>query len=526
MNSTKFSKINYFALVRDLILIGFIFFFLYTAANYIIFNPADIKFQTSSIKIYDKQDNFLWEISKENSVQNTPVALNEIPASCKQGLISIEDRSFYSNIGIDIKGIGRLLISFVSNGSLGGGSTISQQVIKNYHNNIYNRNIVDKYREILYGIKLNSYYSKDKILEMYLNNVYFGDLNYGIGSAAENYFGKKVSELTLSECAYLAGIPQWPGIYNPNSNIEKGKKRQLQVLEAMADENYISKEVMSSAFNESLDLKIVIKEVRAPHFIQYIKDKYGFYTINSPSISELKTTYDYQFHKNILSLTRKDISTANLPDLNNAAVVVLDKKDLSVMIGSQDFFNDKINGSFNSALGLRQPGNTLKPLFFNYLIDYSKEINNPIANLTSENYINFENYLREFSPEDKPLELCDEEFLLKGCEISLFNLTQIYHLMLNGYKVNDINSQTNLNREPIDSELSHYFNLMSKEYLGYKIILGDTSNMKDTFAIATNGEYTIGVWMGNTKGEVVEGLNSESTSEVLSKDIINYILQK
>src|SRR5690606_29024179 len=145
----------------------------YLTFKFISFDPSKIEFVTTSSKIYDRNGEFLWGISKDNAVKNTPVKLETVPSYCIDAVVAVKDKTFWENIGVDINGMGRLLISIFTNGSSGGGSTISQQVIKNYTQNIYSRDPLDKVHEILYAIRLNSYYSKEEILEMYLNNIYF-----------------------------------------------------------------------------------------------------------------------------------------------------------------------------------------------------------------------------------------------------------------------------------------------------------------------------------------------------------------
>lgn len=216
-------------LAKMLVLMLILSIFAYSIAKYVTFDAKALTFETTSSKIYDKDMALLWEISKGNAVRNKPISINDVPRECKNAIVSIEDRTFWSNIGVDLKGLARLGISLFSKGSLGGGSTISQQVIKNSFQNIYNRDPLDKLNESIYSIKMNSVISKETILEMYLNNIYFGNLNYGIESASLDYFNKTSSELNLAECSYLLGIPQWPGVYNPFGNQERGKVRQKRI---------------------------------------------------------------------------------------------------------------------------------------------------------------------------------------------------------------------------------------------------------------------------------------------------------
>lgn len=167
------------------------------------------------------------------------VSLNSIPKTCKDSLIAIEDKTFYTNSGIDRNGILRLYVSLVPGINIGGGSTISQQVIKMSSDRFYRRNILDKFKEIVWSIRLNKEFTKEEILEKYFNNAYYGDFNYGIQSASKEYYGKDVSELSLDECAYLGGIPQLPNVYRPIDGVptREGLERQQRVLNALEDLN-------------------------------------------------------------------------------------------------------------------------------------------------------------------------------------------------------------------------------------------------------------------------------------------------
>lgn len=184
---------------------------------------------------------FHWELT-DDYVKNKPVKLATIPINCQKATIAIEDRTFYANIGIDVNGIARTIISLVDSSIPSAGSTISQQLVKNSFQKVYDRDIVYKVYEMIYAIRLNTLLTKNEILEAYLNNIYYGNYNYGIASAALDYFGKDVQTLTLSECAYLAGLPQLPEVYNPQKNLVLGLARKDLVLQAMLDSRALSEE--------------------------------------------------------------------------------------------------------------------------------------------------------------------------------------------------------------------------------------------------------------------------------------------
>ncbi len=575
--------------------------FLYLIAQYLGFAPNDLAFITRSSKIYDTNDTFLYEISKDNAVKNTPISFEEIPRDCIDAIVSIEDKTFWKNIGVDINGIGRLGLSLIAGGSNSGGSTITQQVIKNAYQKIYNRSPVDKINEIIYAIKLNQYFSKEQIMMMYLNNVYFGNLNYGIQSASEDYFGKKAIDLNLAQCSYLVGIPQWPGIYNPYGQIDKGKVRQKEVLTAMLNNGYITQSEMDGALTFELPFNFKGFEVRAPHYIQYLQDKYGIMNgssnpaiiknvdFNSPH--KIYTYYNYNLHKYILDLAKTEVTKNKDKNINNAAVVVLDSNSqLLTMVGSVDFFDDNINGKFNSALGYRQPGTSLIPLIHlsaydngfdtlklnknspyqvNVLLDDKNQLVD-VKNFDGSQsmYITLEDALKnnlaipaveatqelglpKFTdtltslniqrPKDSKI-WCNEVSVLEGCEVNLLDLTQAYNVIKHRGVYNNVNEI----REIVDDTSIIYINDQSqpksvnskliaaitkvesildttKNQKSWVIIKGDTINNKDTFVIAYNDQYTIGIWAGNTKGEEMNGITSDTVAIPILENIIKYL---
>lgn len=165
----------------------------------------------------------------------------EVPQHCINAIVAIEDKTFWQNNGVDGNGIIRMVMSIIPGSSASGGSTISQQIIKIATDRFYNRTIFDKITEIIWAMKLNQVKSKEEILDIYLNNAYFGGYNFGAQAASMEYFKKDISELNLDECAYLMGIPQSPNNYAPvnEENKKRGEERKEQVLEAMRKEGYI-----------------------------------------------------------------------------------------------------------------------------------------------------------------------------------------------------------------------------------------------------------------------------------------------
>ncbi|MFL0252742.1 transglycosylase domain-containing protein [Clostridium neuense] len=178
--------------------------------------------------------------------------INDIPNNLKNAVVATEDRRFYQHGAFDFISIGRALITDIKEGKFKeGGSTITQQLAKNlFLSN--DKTIKRKFKEIFFTMELERRYTKDQILEMYLNVIYYGSNVYGVENASERYFNKSLKKLSLSECSMLAGIPQAPNDYNPEKHIDKAKKRQKIVLNAMVKSGFINKKVQENAWNKSL----------------------------------------------------------------------------------------------------------------------------------------------------------------------------------------------------------------------------------------------------------------------------------
>jgi membrane peptidoglycan carboxypeptidase len=179
--------------------------------------------------------------------------LDSIPADLKNALIAVEDKRFYSHFGVDFIGIGRALFTNIKEGEIReGGSTISQQLVKNLFLEP-EKSFSRKFKEMILTFRLERSYTKDEILEMYLNVVYFGAGAYGVQDASRTYIGKDVEVLSLGECAMLAGLPQAPTAYNPQKHFDKAKKRQAEVLSAMAELGYDA-DVLQRTGKEEIDI--------------------------------------------------------------------------------------------------------------------------------------------------------------------------------------------------------------------------------------------------------------------------------
>lgn len=365
------------------------------------------EFETS--RMYDRNGKVLYEFF--GTGRRTKVPLDQISQYLINGTISIEDKTFYTNPGVDYVGIARGLVGSVMAGEVvGGGSTISQQVIKQIVLTEQERafdlesRIRRKGLEIVLAQELSTQYTKDEILELYLNEIYYGNLAYGIEAAANTYFKKPAKDLTLGQAALLAGMPQLPNVYDPylytEDNVIPGitlgdgwvdpnynlgdvsptKWRQVAVLRQMVDNAYVTEAEARQVAGEDLVFAGPEVPLNAPHFVFYVRrqleEQYGP-QFATQGIS-VYTTIDLDLQRTAQQIASERISEIKERNIHNASVVVMQPNTGQVlaMVGSVDynlteqtttpeFDGNVLDGQVNVATSLRQPGSALKP--FTYL---------------------------------------------------------------------------------------------------------------------------------------------------------------
>lgn len=223
-------------------------------------------------RVFDRTGNEV--IAEFFTEKRVVLSLKEIPDNLKNAFISIEDVRFYNHIGVDLKGITRAMVVNIRRGSMRqGASTITQQLSRNVFEKITNeKTLKRKLKEALFSFYVEKRYSKEQILEFYLNQIYLGNGAYGVGAAARKFFNKDVKDLTVAECAVIAGIPQRPSFYSPLNNVEASKRRRNAILSRMFQQKYITKEQYEASLLENLVVKRADTLVnKAPYFIDYIK---------------------------------------------------------------------------------------------------------------------------------------------------------------------------------------------------------------------------------------------------------------
>jgi len=342
-------------------------------------------YMTPSVRITDRNGHLLYEILAETGGRNTVLAIENFPQCMKDATIAVEDKYFYSNPGVDITGILRALWINIRGGeTIAGGSTITQQVARNLlmtQEERTERTLRRKLREALLAWQMTRKLSKDEILALYLNQMNYGGMAYGVEAAAQTYFGKPASELLLPECALIAGMPQAPGAYNPFTNPELARERQLVVLGLMEKHGYLTQEERLHAEETPLSLNPDPYPIEAPHFIWIIKDQIDrltFTGVLDPQQSlVVRTTLDLDVQHLAEDILERRIAAFQEEDamlshnVNNAALVVIDPHsgEILALVGSADYFDKSIDGAFDMATSPRQTGSAFKPFIYALALD-------------------------------------------------------------------------------------------------------------------------------------------------------------
>jgi penicillin-binding protein 1C len=333
----------------------------------------------ASTSIYDRNGKILYEIFSEKN--RTPVKIKDLPEYVKWATIASEDKNFYKHHGFDVGGILRASFNIVFHQTLQGGSTITQQLVKNALLEDSSRNLRRKIREALLTYGTEVFYSKDQILEMYLNQVPYGGTAWGIETAARTYFNKPAKDLTLAETALLAGLPASPTRFSPfGAHPELAKERQTRVLQRMVEDKYITEEEKKKAVEEELKYAPATVGIKAPHFVLYVKellvDQYGEKMVEQGGL-KVQTTLDLDLQDFAQQTMATEVGKLKNLHITNGAALATNPKtgEILAMVGSKDYFDKEIDGNVNVTLSSRQPGSSIKPL--NYALGLEKKIITP-----------------------------------------------------------------------------------------------------------------------------------------------------
>jgi len=333
----------------------------------------------ASTLIYDRNGQLLYEIFSEKN--RTPVKIKDLPEDVKWATIASEDKNFYKHHGFDVGGILRASFNIVFHRTLQGGSTLTQQLVKNALLEDPRRTLRRKIREALLTYGTEVIYSKDQILEMYLNQAPYGGTAWGIETAARTYFNKSAKDLTLAEAALLAGLPASPTRFSPfGAHPELAKERQKRVLERMVEDKYITEEESKKAGEQELHFAPADVGIKAPHFVLYVKellvDQYGEKMVEQGGL-KVTTTLNLELQDFAQQTVASEATKLKNLHITNGAALATNPKtgEILAMVGSKDYFDKEIDGNVNVTLMPRQPGSSIKPL--NYALGLTKKIITP-----------------------------------------------------------------------------------------------------------------------------------------------------
>jgi 1A family penicillin-binding protein len=376
-------------------LLGVIIFFLGLVAasvGYIVLaaqlpSPDELRAREpdfASSRIYDRDGQLLYEIMDPNTGKRTYVPISQISRSLQLATVATEDRNFYDHVGFDPFAIARAVFYALQEREIvSGASTITQQVARNILLDPEERTEVSasrKIKEIVLAAELSRKYSKEEILEIYLNNNNYGNLAYGVDAAARTYFGTTAGNLTVGQAAFLAGLPQSPATYDPyGGGLDAALKRQRTVLALMVEAGFITQEQADVAAAEMAAYQfpsIYTDRIPAPHFVfyvrQWVEENLGADLLYQGGGLRIYTTLDAQLQ----TIAEQEVTqgVANLAGRNvtNGALVAVEPPTgyILAMVGSVDFYDQARGGQVNVILRCRQPGSAIKPL--TYLTAFEK----------------------------------------------------------------------------------------------------------------------------------------------------------
>lgn len=332
-------------------------------------------------KIFDRNGKLLYEFEDKQEGLYEKATINKISPWVIKGTIATEDASFESNHGINVRGLLRAGIENFFPGKGGflqgsGGSSITQQLVKNTlipEEDRYKRSVDRKVKEAALAVEITRRYSKDQILEWYLNQIYYGNRAYGIGAAAQRYFGVSADQLDLAQASLLVGIPQSPVAYDPLLNFEAAKARQAQVLDLMVRHGQATPAQAEAARNAPLAFveRSPSRDIRAPHWVFYIQDllikRYGEAQMYRGGL-RVVTTLDLDLQEKGTEIVDQWVTEFEKQNCgcHNGALTAIDNNtgEILAMVGSRDFWRKEIQGENNNATAIKQPGSAFKPAVY------------------------------------------------------------------------------------------------------------------------------------------------------------------
>jgi membrane peptidoglycan carboxypeptidase len=342
-------------------------------------DPNSLGFKTT--QLFDRTGQLLWEIDDPSGGKRTVVPLQDIAPDLRNATLAAEDAKFYEHPGFDWQATLRAAYQDVRGDGRSGASTITQQLVRNAvldPSEAHEASIRRKLREIVVAYQVDQRYSKDQILEMYLNRVYYGDQSYGVEAAAQDYFGVSARQVDLAQAALIAGLVQSPSQYDPTRRdvprTDDGipvvtKERQRYVLEQMADHNFITQDQAQAAYAEKLTIRPRKVDLRSPHWVMYIRDQleqqFGDRTLYQAGL-KVYTTLGVDYDEKMWGVLQDNKDVIQQQGGNNAALMAVDPRTGEILAfqGSLDYNDQSIDGQVDVLLSERQPGSSIKPVVY------------------------------------------------------------------------------------------------------------------------------------------------------------------
>jgi 1A family penicillin-binding protein len=356
-------------------------------------------------QVFDRHGALLWEFFDEGG-RRTVVPLSEISQYMIDAQLAAEDANFYTNPGIDLKGIVRAIYqNAMADDVVSGASTITQQLVRNVllsETERYDRSMSRKIKEALLAYQMTQKLSKSQILSLYLNEIYYGNGSYGVEAAAQGYFGKRARDLNLAEAALIAGLPASPSFYDPLVNAVGAKQRQAYVLDQMVKNGFVSAEQARAASQAELRYRPWTPTYQAHHWVTYVREqveaKYGPKAMSLGGF-KIYTTLDLELQRKLEEVARSNERHLAQRDANNTAISAINPKtgEIVAMVGSMDWSDPDIDGQVNVTVAERQPGSTIKPLV--YLAAFAKGYT-PATTVVDEKITLRDELGRPWSPEN------------------------------------------------------------------------------------------------------------------------------
>ncbi len=370
----KISFFRFFVLSLLLICFSLVYFFYHTIIKDLPSpNQLITRNQNISTKIYDRKGRLLY---KNYLTENrTLVKLEDLPEHLIQATIAIEDRDFYKHQGLSYRGILRAVKKNIFQQKTEGGSTITQQLVKNALLTP-EKTLQRKLKEAILAIQVETRFSKEEILQMYLNEVGYGGAAYGIEEASQMYFGKSAKDLNLAESALLAGLPASPTRYSPfGAHPELAKTRQIEVLRNMVENGFLTPQEAEKVRTQKIQFAPQKTDILAPHFVMYVKDllvqKYGSELVEQGGLHVI-TSLDFELQNMAQQEVTQEVKKLKNLRVNNGAALVTapDTGEILAMVGSVNYFDQENDGAVNVTLRPRQPGSSIKPVNYSYALSH------------------------------------------------------------------------------------------------------------------------------------------------------------